>query len=172
MPACLKTPSTVSNVVIKHHRKPLSLAQQYHALKAGGPHERLLISGKDRTLLWEGWLQPSLFSRRYKVTIRYGLGTAPICVVTEPDLFALAGTRAIPHLYLADKHIPGARLCLFLPGSQADDGLSEWRAQLRISDTIIPWASLWLFYFEQWLHTRDWEGGGKHPRTSEVKNER
>lgn len=176
MQACLKTLSTVNNVVIRHHCKPLTIAQQYHTLKAGGPYERLLISDNDRTLHWEGWLQPSLFSRRYRVAVRYSLGTPPICVVTEPDLFALACSRActlaIPHLYPADKHIPGARLCLFLPGSQADNGLSEWRAQLKISDTIIPWASLWLFYFEQWLHTRDWEGGGKHPRTSEVKNER
>nr|WP_232094829.1 hypothetical protein [Serratia ureilytica] len=172
MPECLKIPSTVNNVVIRHHCKPLSIAQQYRALKASGPYERLRITHHDRTLLWEGWLQPSLFSRRYKVTVRYSLRTPPICVVTEPNIFTLVGTRTIPHLYPADKHIPGARLCLFLPSSQADDGLSEWRAQLKISDTIIPWASLWLFYFEQWLYTRDWEGGGKHPRISEVKNER
>lgn len=162
----------VNNMVIKHHCMPLTIAQQYHALKACGPYERLLISGKDRTLLWEGWLQPSLFSRRYKVVVRYSLGTAPICVVTEPDLYSLAGAKTIPHHYRKDKHIAGAKLCLFLPSSQSDGKLSEWRSQQKISDTIIPWASLWLFYFEQWLYTRDWEGGGKHPRANEVKNER
>lgn len=96
----------------------------------------------------------------------------PICVVTEPDLCALAGTSSIPHIYRPDKHISGTRLCLFLPSSQTDNKLSEWRSQQKISETLIPWASLWLFYFEQWLHTGHWEGGGKHPRASEVKNER
>ncbi|CAI2473783.1 Uncharacterised protein [Serratia proteamaculans] len=162
----------VPKMVIKYHLKPLTIAQQYQALQTGGPHERLLITDKDRTLLWEGWLQPSLFSRRYKIAVRYTLGKLPVCVVTEPDLFALAGTTAIPHLYPKDKHISGARLCLFLPSSQADDKLSEWRSQLKISDTVIPWASLWLFYFELWLHTGHWEGGGKHPAASGVKNER
>ncbi|ANJ96247.1 restriction endonuclease subunit S [Serratia plymuthica] len=159
------------DMVIKYHRKPLTIAQQFQALKTSGPNERLTITNKDRTLLWEGWLQPSLFSRRYKVVVRYTLGKLPVCVVTEPDLFALAETTAIPHLYPKDKHIPGAKLCLFLPCSQADDKLSEWRSQQKISETLIPWASLWLFYFEQWLLTGLWEGGGKHPTASGVKNE-
>nr|WP_315290304.1 hypothetical protein [Serratia proteamaculans] len=159
-------------MVIKYHLQPLTIAQQYQALKTNGPYERLIITDKDRTLLWEGWLQPSLFSRRYKVAVRYSLGKPPVCVVTEPDLVALAGTTAIPHLYSKDKHIPGTKLCLFLPCSQSDNKLSEWRSQLKISDTVIPWTSLWLFYFEQWLHTGHWEGGGKHPAASGVKNER
>lgn len=159
-------------MVIRHHLKPLTIAQQYQALRTSVPYERLIITNRDRTLLWEGWLQPSLFSRRYKVTIRYSLSIPPICVVTEPDLYALAGTRSIPHIYRPDKHISGTRLCLFLPSSQTDNKLSEWRSQQKISETLIPWASLWLFYFEQWLHTGHWEGGGKHPRVSEVKNER
>lgn len=162
----------VPEMVIKYHLQPLTIAQQYQALKTSGPYERLTITGKDRTLLWEGWLQPSLFSRRYKVAVRYSFGKPPVCVVTEPDLVALAETTAIPHLYSKDKHIPGAKLCLFLPSSQSDNKLSEWRSQLKISDTVIPWASLWLFYFEQWLHTGHWEGGGKHPAASGVKNER
>lgn len=162
----------VPKMVIKYHLKSLTIAQQFQALKSSGSYEKLTISDRDRTLFWEGWLQPSLFSRRYKVALRYTLGKPPVCVVTEPDLFALAGTTAIPHLYPKDKHIPGAKLCLYLPSSQADDKLSEWRSQLKISETLIPWASLWLFYFEQWLLTGHWEGGGKHPTTNEVKDER
>ncbi|HHA1433722.1 TPA: hypothetical protein ACOEET_002638, partial [Enterobacter hormaechei subsp. hoffmannii] len=38
-----------------------------------------------------------------------------------------------------------------------------WVPQYQLSETILPWASLWLFYFEQWLHSGIWEGGGAHP---------
>ena len=27
----------------------------------------------------------------------------------------------------------------------------------------MPWAALWLFYFEEWLGSDDWKGGGEHP---------
>ena len=33
----------------------------------------------------------------------------------------------------------------------------------RIDQTIIPWTYTWLFYFEDWLSTDDWKGGGRHP---------
>jgi hypothetical protein len=34
---------------------------------------------------------------------------------------------------------------------------------MRIDLTIVPWAMLWLFYFEEWLSSSDWKGGGVHP---------
>lgn len=34
---------------------------------------------------------------------------------------------------------------------------------MLISETIVPWASEWLFYFELWLVTKEWMGGGEHP---------
>ena len=27
-------------------------------------------------------------------------------------------------------------------------------------ESIIPWASTWLFYFEDWLDVGEWRGGG------------
>ena len=30
------------------------------------------------------------------------------------------------------------------------------------SDTLIPWTSLWLYYYEIWIETGEWVGGGKH----------
>jgi hypothetical protein len=32
-----------------------------------------------------------------------------------------------------------------------------------LADTIIPLASLWLFYYEVWFATGEWLGGGEHP---------
>jgi hypothetical protein len=33
----------------------------------------------------------------------------------------------------------------------------------------VPWAYLWLFYFEHWLATDEWQGGGKHPGEDDAK---
>jgi hypothetical protein len=32
-----------------------------------------------------------------------------------------------------------------------------------IAHTIIPWSVLWFYFFEGWLATGEWEGGGEHP---------
>ena len=34
---------------------------------------------------------------------------------------------------------------------------------MRLDQTIVPWAILWLFYFEEWLSSNEWKGGGMHP---------
>ena len=31
--------------------------------------------------------------------------------------------------------------------------------------TIVPWTALWLFYFEEWLTSDDWKGGGNIRQT-------
>ena len=62
-----------------------------------------------------------------------------------------------PHLYL------GGDLCLYLPGS------GEWYPDKPVAATILPWASLWLYYYEIWLATGEWLGGGVHPVDSKDK---
>ena len=32
-----------------------------------------------------------------------------------------------------------------------------------IADTILPWTSLWLYFYELWHATGQWLGGGEHP---------
>jgi hypothetical protein len=34
---------------------------------------------------------------------------------------------------------------------------------MRIDQTFVPWATTWLYYFEDWLITDEWKGGGRHP---------
>jgi hypothetical protein len=46
------------------------------------------------------------------------------------------------------------RLCLYLPGS------GEWSGDMSLGHTVIPWISVWLFYYELWHVTGDWLGGG------------
>lgn len=37
---------------------------------------------------------------------------------------------------------------------------TEWNSGMLIANTIIPWASGWLFFYEFWLATGQWFGGG------------
>ena len=72
--------------------------------------------------------------------------------MVEPAMQRVNG--ALPeHIYDDDKN----RLCLFLPNS------GEWDGARMLADTVIPWVSEWLFYYEIWLATEKWCGGGVHP---------
>lgn len=131
--------------------KDLTVAQQYvnlqaNPVSAGTGHLR---AGR---LFWAYDASPSPLSRIYRVHIEMGQDLWPEVFVHDPDLDALAGRRDIPHVY----HDP-TRLCLYLPGT------SEWQPWLRLDQTIVPWTALWLFYFEDWLASRTWKGGGIHP---------
>jgi hypothetical protein len=41
---------------------------------------------------------------------------------------------------------------------------------MLLATTTVPWALLWLFYFESWLVTGAWDGGGIHPETPKENN--
>lgn len=133
-------------------RRRLTTAQQYSALQVSA-----LCPGTGRlyrnALQWGFEARPTPLGRSYAVVILYELGSTPEVFVVDPDLTVLASGRRLPHVY---RQKP-TRLCLYLPGT------SEWSESLRIVDTIVPWAFLWLFYFEDWLDTNEWKGGGMHP---------
>jgi len=105
-------------------------------------------------LTWDFTVQPDPLSRVYTVRIEYRQGDVPQVYVLEPDLVALAEGRRLPHVYGQSPPC----LCLYLPGT------GEWSPTKRISETIVPWTYLWLWYFEEWLASDVWKGGGQHPR--------
>jgi len=108
-------------------------------------------------LHWRQALQPTPVSRRYGLHMRYTVKSVPEVVVEEPCLLDLAVEKRIPHLY---RQKP-AELCLFRPARR------EWSANSPLSMTVIPWSALWLFYFEDWLVSGRWNGGGEHPKPEE-----
>jgi hypothetical protein len=108
-------------------------------------------------LTWRFECQPSPLARTYTVQIGYAQGSVPKVIVLDPDLSVLAEGRRIPHVY---SEAP-MRLCLYLPRAQ------EWHPGLRIDETIVPWTYLWLDYFEEWLWSNNWKGGGVHPGEGE-----
>lgn len=138
--------------------RPLTAAQQYLCLSnnpicagAGWLH-----AGQ---LQWFYRTSPTPLSRDYGVRIEYRQGATPQVFVDDPELALITGGRRLPHVY--DQR--PARLCLYLPRAY------EWEPWMRIDQTIVPWAALWLFYFEEWLTTNDWKGGGEHPDPARIR---
>jgi hypothetical protein len=130
----------------------LTPAQQYLFLRKNpictGAGE-LHANGLD----WRYWMHPTAMSRDYLVHIDLRRGEPPKIFIREPDLTILADGRELPHVY----HDP-IRLCLFLPGTD------EWVGSMRIDQTFVPWTATWLYYFEEWLSSDEWKGGGEHPQ--------
>lgn len=141
--------------------RPLTAAQQYALLRSNAACEG---EGKVRgnVLTWRFPVSPSLLSWQYAARIEYHQGKSPSVYVDDPNLLALADGRRLPHVY---EHSP-PRLCLYLPNS------GEWGAWMRLDQTFVPWTALWLFYFEAWLMSGQWSGGGMHPRVRERPHSR
>lgn len=113
-------------------------------------------------LIWEFSARPTPLSREYGLRIVYRQGDVPEVFVVYPDLADLSGGRTLPHVYGQKP----TRLCLYLPGA------GEWTPEMPIADTVAPWAILWLYYFEDWLSTDIWSGGGKHPELQDEKRKK
>jgi hypothetical protein len=86
-------------------------------------------------MLWPDWRAPEMFVR-------------------APDLQQLAKGRRLPHIYGRDRR--GTELCLWDPKAR------EWNHQMRLGQTYLPWTEQWLLYYEDWLFSDDWLGGGVH----------
>ena len=132
--------------------RALTLAQQYLNLRSNP-----ICAGRGSLhashLVWCYTAAPTPISRDYGIRIDARQGRTPEIFVDDPDLSVLAGGRRLPHVYQQKP----PRLCLYLPNT------GQWAPCLRIDLTFVPWASLWLFYFEDWLVTNTWRGGGIHP---------
>ena len=133
-------------------RKPLTAAQQFVNLR-GNPVCRGCGVLRVRRLTWRYAATPLPLSRVYDIRIEFEEGGRPEIFVDGPDLHVLSGGRHVPHLY---RQKP-PKLCLYLPKAY------EWQSWMRLDQTVVPWATLWLFYFEEWLGSDDWKGGGMHP---------
>lgn len=136
------------------YRSPgLTAAQQFINLRAN-PVCRGTGTLRAGRLVWRYDAQPTPLSRIYTLEVVYQQGERPDVFVVEPDLTDLSGGRKLPHVYQQKP----TELCLYRPRKR------EWSTSMRIDQTIVPWAALWLFYFEEWLISGNWKGGGEHPK--------
>lgn len=133
-------------------QRALTAAEQLFGLRHSAIccGEGTLSAGR---LTWRFRTRPTPLSREYGLRIEFRQGDTPDAFVEDPDLPALAKGKRLPHVY--DQR--PTRLCLYRPKYR------EWRPELMIHETIVPWAVTWLYYFEDWLMTGEWAGGGEHP---------
>ncbi|ACX76279.1 hypothetical protein Fisuc_2696 [Fibrobacter succinogenes subsp. succinogenes S85] len=74
-------------------------------------------------------------------------------VVNPKPLELAEGATRLEHVYDNQKQ----RLCLYHPKKR------PWDRSMLLSETVIPWAIEWLYFYEIWLCTGQWLGGGEHP---------
>jgi len=102
---------------------------------------------------WSGTLQPTPDSPLYVIRLVHEPPRSPKVWVVSPGLHPDA-----PHRYPAD-----GTLCLYWPREWS------WDPRHSLADTIIPWAALWLYYYEIWLVTGDWVGPCSPHRPGSIK---
>lgn len=130
--------------------KKLTVAKQAYGLRTLFPNSR--CSTHRETLDWTGVISPTPLSDSYTINISYKKGWNPKTYVLNPKLAVVPGKK-LPHVYNQEKQY----LCLYYPR-----GGGEWNSSMSIAITIVPWASEWLFFYELWLATGEWIGGGIH----------
>lgn len=135
----------------------ISLSQQLYFLNAKFPQGKGFI--KKGKLVWHCQLDLDELYGSYKIKVLYDIRTSPQVYVIDPNLYEITGGVEPPHIYIFNEST--TKLCLYLPSSD------EWTSSKFLSDTIVPWASLWFMYFTGWLATGKWYGGGEHPEPDE-----
>jgi hypothetical protein len=138
---------------MQYHQNTITVSQQFQALR----QHSLTLSGAGTLGIgrfnFRYYAQPTPISRQYLIEISYRHYKRPNVYVIEPDLLALTDGRKLPHVYQQDP----PDLCLYMPNT------GEWSPEKWISKTIVPWSFVWLYYYENWLATDHWAGGGEHP---------
>ena len=113
-------------------------------------------------------------SGRSKYTLKIVINNYGYCQVyiIEPKIKKHNGCDP-PHIYKNlsrwndyDQQYEELRLCLYLPDAH------EYSPRYRLIETIIAWAIKWTEFYELWLLTGEWFGGGMHPTIKNCNQEK
>ena len=126
-------------------KPPLSIDVQVRSLRENYPLGQLALAD-DARLRWFCNLRPYPLANNYFVQFDYTIGGIPHARVVAPDLVVPAGER-LPHVF------PDGTICIY----DCRPGKDEWNPRMPLAD-IVPWAELWLYYYETWLVTGIWHG--------------
>jgi len=130
--------------------------EQVAAMRTGYPRLRCLAHGRGITV-WQGPLTP--LDQTYEILIvhyrRRTLGGCDLLnwgihvTVLSPPLLDADGqeSSAIPHVYHTGRR---PELCLYDPATD------EWSERKLVAETIVPWTSQWLGFYELWRVTGQW----------------
>jgi hypothetical protein len=128
---------------------PLSLKQQVQGM---AKYPQLIPRLKRKIVTWQGPWSPSELGNVYEVHITYRfLHRRPRVAILSPELEFAEGMKRLPHVFRGGQ----GDLCIHLT--------SDWNPGMLIADTIMPWLSQWLYFFEVWRQTGAWIGKGTHP---------
>ena len=142
-----------------------SIEEQVRAMASQWPGFKV-VDRFERGASWEGILAPD--KQEYLVRVRYRVPLAienislldvqPRVRVVSPSLERHADYEEgpVPHVYQSTADASILYLCLFDPDGR------EWSCDDLIADTTIFWAAEWLYFYEGWLVTKKWRGGGRH----------
>lgn len=130
--------------------KKYTVAEQLHILRATYPNSSSFMSKNGFT--WSFDVTPLALSDTYTIKIVYNQSMAwPNVYISRPKPLKLAdGADKLPHCYDTKKQ----QLCLFYPKYR------EWDNTKQIAATIVHWAIMWIVYYESWVITGKWQGGG------------
>jgi hypothetical protein len=134
-----------------------SIDEQIAAMRSDWPLFRARKVDR-HSAVWTGDVKPQ-FSN-YRLEIRYMIGKFPEVRISSPELIRMPENPdgPLPHVCgpLSDP-----TLCLFDPAAD------EWDGSMLVSRTTVPWSIDWLTFYEFWLMTGVWSGGGRHPGSSQ-----
>lgn len=104
-------------------------------------------------MTWQGDFSPAALSDTYRLKLEYRQGGEPKAYIVSPKNLPLAeGATRLPHTYRNKERLQ--QLCLYLPGT------GEWKPSMKLADTMVHWAVQWMYYYEIWVTTGKWLGGG------------
>ncbi len=117
------------------------------------------LSFTQNKLTWKSEITPSPLSASYQVKLVYEKGEHPNVFVTNPKLSLHPDKFSLPHIYNTEKQ----KLCLYYRKGR------EWKSDMLIANTVIPWTCEWLIHYECWVATGTWHGGGIHNESEAEK---
>lgn len=129
----------------------LTPAEQLYYMQLCWPGFAVSRSGS--VISWTGQITPAAMCDTYTVRVSHKSVGRPDVEVVAPKLRAYPGKR-LPHMF------SDGTLCLHLS--------NEWNGGKIIAHTVMHWAARWLFFYEIWLLTGDWQGGGHEPSTNKT----
>lgn len=134
-------------------RRDLRLFDQMMTLRAAYPSASCELCNS--TLFWFGKVKPTPLSREYTVLLIYNSETQkPEVWVIGKELQKIDDPD-FPHKYDVSPENNMVRICLYR--------YREFTGDKFLANTILPWTVEWLYFYEIWLATGEWCGGGEHP---------
>lgn len=140
-------------------KRNIRLFDQMMTLRAAYPSASCEL--RNGTLFWFGKVKPTSLSREYNVALTYSNSQVPKVWVIGEELQKIDDPN-FPHKYEVDPPNNMVRICLYR--------YREFTKDKFLANTIIPWTVEWLYFYEIWLATGTWCGGGEHP-TNTTKEE-